>query len=187
MIGASIAQGDAAELSGRFSDCDLADFIRSFAIAVDEATTVELSAALPSDPLSSWRVHLEQELAAARLARSNALDHHWANERRGSSPLLAPASQALDVFLCHASDDKPFVRDLASRLGEVGYDVWLDETRLLSGHDWDSEIRVNVRSSSSLSSFLGTQSQKRAMYRKSFGSLLMPLLNSRPDPSSSYR
>jgi len=47
----------------------------------------------------------------------------------------------LRVFLCHASQDKPIVRELYKRLNAEGWiDPWLDEEKLLPGQDWDLEI-----------------------------------------------
>ncbi len=54
----------------------------------------------------------------------------------------------LRVFLCHASQDKPVVRDLYQRLkSETWIDPWLDEERLLPGQDWNLEIEKAVESS----------------------------------------
>ena len=53
----------------------------------------------------------------------------------------------LNVFLCHATDDKPSVRKLYERLKEDGIDVWFDEEKLLPGQDWDMEIQNAVRQS----------------------------------------
>jgi len=53
--------------------------------------------------------------------------------------------QPLRVFLCHASNDKPRVRELYRRLKADGFDVWLDEERLLPGQDWQREIAKAVR------------------------------------------
>ena len=54
----------------------------------------------------------------------------------------------LRVFLCHASQDKPVVRDLYKRLlAEPWIDPWLDEERLLPGQDWNLEIEKAVESS----------------------------------------
>ncbi len=49
-------------------------------------------------------------------------------------------NNALKVFLCHASGDKPYVRDLYKRLVREGIDVWLDQEKLLPGQDWRVEI-----------------------------------------------
>ena len=46
----------------------------------------------------------------------------------------------LKVFLCHASGDKPPVRDLYKRLSAEGVDPWLDKEKLLPGQDWRLEI-----------------------------------------------
>ena len=51
----------------------------------------------------------------------------------------------LRVFLCHASQDKPIVRELYQRLLAEGWiDPWLDEEKLLPGQDWDREIEKAV-------------------------------------------
>jgi hypothetical protein len=51
----------------------------------------------------------------------------------------------LRVFLCHASQDKPIVRELHQRLLAEGWiDPWLDEEKLLPGQDWDLEIEKSV-------------------------------------------
>ena len=55
------------------------------------------------------------------------------------------ADRKLRVFLCHASQDKPIVRELYQRLNAEGWiDPWLDEEKLLPGQDWDMEIEKTV-------------------------------------------
>ena len=59
-----------------------------------------------------------------------------------------PAKRNLRVFLCHASQDKPVVRDLYQKLSaEPWIDPWLDEERLLPGQDWNLEIEKAVEAS----------------------------------------
>lgn len=54
-------------------------------------------------------------------------------------------SRKLHVFLCHASQDKPVVRELYQKLANEGWiDPWLDEEKLLPGQDWDMEIEKAV-------------------------------------------
>ena len=54
----------------------------------------------------------------------------------------------LKVFLCHASQDKPVVRELAQRLFAEGWiDPWLDEKKLLPGQDWRLKIEEAVETS----------------------------------------
>jgi SOS-response transcriptional repressor LexA len=50
-------------------------------------------------------------------------------------------NRKLKVFLCHSSEDKPKVRKLYRRLVSDGFDAWLDEEKLIPGHNWDYEIR----------------------------------------------
>jgi HD-GYP domain-containing protein (c-di-GMP phosphodiesterase class II) len=57
-------------------------------------------------------------------------------------------TRKVKVFLCHASQDKPVVRELYARLSsEAWIDSWLDEEKLLPGVDWDMEIERAVRDS----------------------------------------
>jgi formylglycine-generating enzyme required for sulfatase activity len=57
------------------------------------------------------------------------------------------SNRPLRVFLCHASGDKPAVRDLYRRLKADGFAPWLDEEDLLPGQDWQTEIPKAVRAS----------------------------------------
>ena len=57
----------------------------------------------------------------------------------------------LKVFLCHASQDKPAVRELYKQLAaEKWIDPWLDEENLLPGQDFDLEIYKAARDSDSI-------------------------------------
>jgi hypothetical protein len=59
-----------------------------------------------------------------------------------------PSQRKLRVFLCHASQDKPAVRELYQRLAaEPWIDPWLDEEKLLPGQDWNLEIEKAVEAS----------------------------------------
>lgn len=46
-------------------------------------------------------------------------------------------ARKLRVFLCHASEDKPVVRDIYQRLRACNIDPWLDEKDLLPGENWE--------------------------------------------------
>jgi formylglycine-generating enzyme required for sulfatase activity len=55
-------------------------------------------------------------------------------------------TRKLRVFLCHASQDKPAVRELYKRLAaEAWIEPWLDEESLLPGQDFDLEIYKAAR------------------------------------------
>jgi hypothetical protein len=51
---------------------------------------------------------------------------------------------SLRIFLCHASSDKPAVRDLYRKLVADGFDAWLDEENLLPGQSWHEVIEAEV-------------------------------------------
>lgn len=60
------------------------------------------------------------------------------------------SKKKLLVFLSHASQDKPPVRELCEKLKADGFDPWLDEERLLPGMNWDMEIEKALRASDSI-------------------------------------
>jgi hypothetical protein len=61
---------------------------------------------------------------------------------------MPETKRPLKVFLCHASQDKPVVRELSRHLvGEGWIDTWLDETKLLPGQDWRLNIEEAVETS----------------------------------------
>jgi hypothetical protein len=70
----------------------------------------------------------------------------------------------LKVFLCHSSGDKPKVHELYKHMVTEGFDVWLDEERLLPGQDWDLEIRKAVRESDVVVVCLSDSSATKAGY-----------------------
>ena len=60
---------------------------------------------------------------------------------------LSIDGRPLKVFLCHGSEDKPAVRELHHRLLSIGTDPWLDEEKLVPGHNWKLEIDRALRKS----------------------------------------
>jgi len=84
-----------------------------------------------------------------------------------ASPLPAASTglpRQLRVFLCHASGDKPAVRDLYHRLRADGIDPWFDEENLLPGQDWQLEIPKAVRSSDAVILCLSSRAITKAGY-----------------------
>ena len=63
------------------------------------------------------------------------------------------------VFLCHAEEDKPFVRNLRQRLLDDGILTWLDEKDLLPGDDpWKQRINEAIETSDFVLVFLSSTS-----------------------------
>ena len=56
-------------------------------------------------------------------------------------------TEKLKVFLCHASENKPVVKELFERLKIDGFNPWLDSEHILPGMDWDLEIQKAMNAS----------------------------------------
>jgi hypothetical protein len=67
-----------------------------------------------------------------------------AKKKKDNSTMI---SKSLKVFLSHAREDKPAVRQLSRRLKDAGFDPWLAEERLLPGQNWELEIEKALRAS----------------------------------------
>jgi formylglycine-generating enzyme required for sulfatase activity len=77
---------------------------------------------------------------------------------------MTESKRQLRVFLCHASADKPVVRDLYRHLVRDGVDVWMDEVRLLPGMDWKLEIPRVVQKADAIIICLSSQSVTKEGY-----------------------
>lgn len=74
-------------------------------------------------------------------------------------------SRKLRVFLCHASQDKPVVRELYERLlAEDWIDPWLDEQKLIPGQDWNLEIENAVEAADAVIVFVSSVSVAKEGY-----------------------
>ena len=49
-----------------------------------------------------------------------------------------------DVFLCHNSQDKPEVREIAQQLQQQGLKPWLDEWELRPGLSWQELLEEQI-------------------------------------------
>jgi CheY-like chemotaxis protein len=62
-----------------------------------------------------------------------------------SSEDISSPSKPLNVFLCHAKEDKQSIIQLYEKLKEHGVNPWMDEKDILPGQDWKLEIRQAIR------------------------------------------
>lgn len=62
-----------------------------------------------------------------------------------SGDVRRPVPRKLRVFLCHASEDKPVVRDIYHKLVHANIEPWLDEQDLLPGEQWELIIPDIIR------------------------------------------
>ncbi len=90
----------------------------------------------------------------------------------------------LRVFLCHASQDKPVVRELYQRLLAEGWiDPWLDEEKLLPGQDWDLEIEKAVEATDAVVVLLSNNSITRDGYIQKELRLVLDVALYKPEES----
>jgi formylglycine-generating enzyme required for sulfatase activity len=78
-------------------------------------------------------------------------------------------TKPIQIFLCHASEDKAAVLDIYDRLKALGYKPWLDKKDLLPGQLWEEEIPKAIRASDFILIFLSkTSVAKRGYVQKEF-------------------
>lgn len=67
----------------------------------------------------------------------------------------------LQIFMCHAVEDKPIVRLLFQGLKAIGVDPWLDEEELIGGDPWRSKTVRAVGDSDAVVILLSSTSVKK--------------------------
>jgi TIR domain len=63
---------------------------------------------------------------------------------------MPESKRPLKVFLCHASADKPKVRELYRYLRRRGIQPWLDAENLIPGQNWEIEIPKAIQTSDAI-------------------------------------
>jgi hypothetical protein len=64
-------------------------------------------------------------------------------------------TEIFDVFLCHNSEDKPAVREIAQNLIREGIKPWLDEKEIRPGTSWQTALGQQIESIKSAAVFVG--------------------------------
>ncbi|MEL4896828.1 toll/interleukin-1 receptor domain-containing protein, partial [Crocosphaera sp. Alani8] len=73
------------------------------------------------------------------------------------------------IFIAHANEDKPLVRELYAKLVEAGYRPWFDEEDLLPGQNWRDEIPKALKNSDLFIACLSSNSiSKRGYIQREF-------------------
>jgi formylglycine-generating enzyme required for sulfatase activity len=73
-------------------------------------------------------------------------------------------TKPIQIFLCHASEDKAAVTAIYDRLKALGYKPWLDKKDLLPGQLWEEEIPKAIRASDFILIFLSKNSIPKRGY-----------------------
>jgi hypothetical protein len=94
---------------------------------------------------------------------------------------LMAETKPIQIFLCHASEDRAAVLDIYNRLKALGYKPWLDKKDLLPGQRWQVEIPRAIRASDYILIFLSkTSVAKRGYVQKEF-KLALEVLDEIPE------
>jgi eukaryotic-like serine/threonine-protein kinase len=64
-------------------------------------------------------------------------------------------AEIFDVFLCHNSEDKPAVREIAQQLVREGIKPWLDEREIRPGTSWQTALEQQIGFIKSAAVFVG--------------------------------
>jgi len=94
-----------------------------------------------------------------------------------------PTHNALKIFLCHCSEDKPKVRKLYQYLLKQGYDAWLDEENLLAGQDWSLEIQKKIRTTDIVIVVLSEKSVSKEGYVQKEIKIALDAFDEKPENS----
>ncbi|CAO5017957.1 TIR domain-containing protein [Microcystis aeruginosa] len=70
----------------------------------------------------------------------------------------------IQIFLAHASEDKPAVLELYNRLKQAGYKPWLDKKDLIPGQIWRDEIPKAIKASQIFLACLSAKSANKQGY-----------------------
>jgi formylglycine-generating enzyme required for sulfatase activity len=90
-------------------------------------------------------------------------------------------TKPIQMFLCHASEDKAAVEAIYERLKALGYQPWLDKRDLLPGQRWRSEIPKAIRASDYILIFLSNTSVAKRGYVQNEFKLALEVLREVPD------
>ena len=64
-------------------------------------------------------------------------------------------AEIFDVFLCHNSEDKPAVREIARKLVGESIKPWLDVEQIRPGTTWQTALGEQIKSIKSAAVFVG--------------------------------
>lgn len=98
-----------------------------------------------------------------------------------SEARVSPLRPRPRVFLCHASQDKTRVRELAERLRRQGFDPWLDDEKLLPGQQWELEITNALREAHAVVVCLSQQSITKTGFVQKEIAFALDLLAHQPE------
>lgn len=111
--------------------------------------------------------------------RANSLGIEF-GEKGNLQEKFSSTNRPLRVFLGHASQDKPEVRNLYRQLSKTGWiDPWLDEEKILPGQNWNGEIEKAIWSSDAVIACFSKNSTNKEGYIKQELQTILSVTNTR--------
>jgi hypothetical protein len=114
------------------------------------SVTLNLSNSTQRQAFAAINFLYSQVLTDGWIMRDNFV---WVNKNKQKPKkviekiLTKSDNSKLNVFLCHANEDKKTIRKLYKRLKKDGCQPWMDEEDLVGGQDWEMEIERAVEKS----------------------------------------
>jgi hypothetical protein len=90
-------------------------------------------------------------------------------------------TKPIQIFLCHASEDKVAVEAMYGSLKGLGYKPWLDKNDLLPGQRWRVEMPNAIRASDYILICLSKNSVAKRGYVQNEFKLALDVLRDIPD------
>ena len=157
---------------------DALDYIKNALISetLEEETVLETLGPKDAPRLKEYEPAKIDIFSGHKVDQGSAKQAQRVDEQRE-----AQMTNQVQVFLCHASEDRDEVMDVYRRLEEEGFKPWIDKEDILSGQDWDRAIRKTIKQSDfALAFFSEISVSKRGYYQKEL-KLLLEVLDEMPE------
>lgn len=133
---------------------------------------------------------IPEHLTPQLLPKINELDLSGSSparvDRETEQPMEYTGKKSqIQIFIAHANEDKPQVRELYTKLKQAGYKPWLDEEDLIPGLNWREEIPKALKSSDLFLACLSSTSIKKRGYIQREFKMAMDMLAEMP-PGTIY-
>jgi hypothetical protein len=127
----------------------------------------EISDIVFGDAFGTGADYSDEELVDLLKEENYILNELWRREK-----LVESATTPRNVFLCHSSADKPFVRQVCSDLANAGHIPWLDEFEIHVGDSIVQKITDGTKRTGALVLFLSKASVASAWVQREWSSTL---------------
>ncbi|MEO0569076.1 MAG: toll/interleukin-1 receptor domain-containing protein [Pseudomonadota bacterium] len=113
------------------------------------------------------------EMAEVCEEKSQILNEIWSIERRNTRPMI----EDVPIFLCHASEDKGFVRRVYQDLKSKGQKPWIDEAEINVGQSIVDAVDKALGNCKVFMLFLSEDSINKSWVKKEWNATLMRKLS----------